>query len=83
LKAYGSNDLQYEKAVEDSVLSRNWTVRQILCAYQLWLLILSYFLFWGISCFLVVAHQIKYAEDAGYRAVFAVSTQGSPERRSS
>jgi MFS family permease len=73
LKAYGSNELQYEKAVEDSVLSRNWTVPQILCTYQLWLLILSYFLFWGISCFLVVSHQIKYAEDAGYRAGFAVS----------
>jgi len=73
LKAYGSNDLKSEKAMEDSVLSRNWTVPLMLRTYQLWLLILSYFLFWGVSCFLVLAHQIKYAEDAGYSAVFAVS----------
>jgi len=73
LKAYGSNDLKSERAVEDSVLSRNWTVPLMLRTYQLWLLILSFFLFWGVSCFLVLAHQIKYAEDAGYSAVFAVS----------
>jgi sugar phosphate permease len=73
LKAYGSNNLKSEKAVEDSVLSRNWTIPQMLRTYQLWFLILSYFLFWGISCFLVLAHQIKYAEDAGYSAVFAIS----------
>jgi MFS family permease len=73
LKAYGSNNLKSEKAVEDSVLSRNWTIPQMLHTYQLWLLVLSYFLFWGISCFLVEAHQIKYAEDAGYRAGFALS----------
>jgi MFS family permease len=73
LKAYGSNDLKSDKVVEDSVLSRNWTVPLMLRTYQLWLLILTYFLFWGVSCFLVLAHQIKYAEDAGYSAVFAVS----------
>jgi sugar phosphate permease len=73
LEAYGSNDLKSEKAVEDSVLSRNWTMQQMLRTYQLWLLVLSNFLFWGVSCFLVLAHQIKYAEDAGYSAVFAVS----------
>jgi len=73
LKAYGSEDLKSEKAVEDSVLSKNWTMPQILRTYQLWLLVLSNFLFWGVSCFLVLSHQIKYAEDAGYSSVFAVS----------
>ena len=73
LKAYGSNDLKSEKAVEDSVLSRNWTMPQMLRTYQLWFLVLSQFFFWGISCYLVLAHQIKYAEDAGYSAAFSVS----------
>jgi len=73
LKAYGSEDLKSENAVKDRVLSRNWTVPQMLRTYQLWLLVLSYFLFWGVSCFLVLSHQIKYAEDAGYSSVFAVS----------
>jgi MFS family permease len=73
LKAYGSEDLKSDKAVKDCILSRNWTVLQMLRTYQLWLLILYYFLFWGVSCFLVLAHQIKYAEDVGYSSVFAVS----------
>ena len=45
----------------------------MLHTYQLWLMVLSYFLFWGISCFMVLSHQIKYAEDAGYSSMFAVS----------
>jgi MFS family permease len=73
LKPYGSEDRKTEKTVEVVVQSRNWTVTQMLRAYQLWLLVLYFFLFWGISCFLVLAHQIKYAEDAGYSSVFAVS----------
>jgi|WetSurMetagenome_2_1015567.scaffolds.fasta_scaffold167748_1 sugar phosphate permease len=73
LKAYGSSDLKSEKTVGDGALSRDWTLPQMLRTYQFWLLILSYFLFWGIACFLVLAHQIKYAEDAGYSGVFAVS----------
>jgi MFS family permease len=73
LKAYGSEDRKSEKAANDSVPLKNWTVPQMLHTYQLWLLVLYFFLFWGISCFLVLAHQIKYAEDAGYSGVFAVS----------
>ena len=73
LKAYGSEDPETEKAVKDRVISRNWTMPQMLHTYQLWLMVLSYFLFWGISCFMVLSHQIKYAEDAGYSSMFAVS----------
>jgi MFS family permease len=73
LKAYGSEDLKSGKVGESGVPSRDWTLSQMVRTYQLWLLILSHFLFWGISCFLVLAHQIKYAEDAGFSAVFAVS----------
>jgi MFS family permease len=73
VRAYGSDDFRFEKYVEESVLARSWTVREMLHTYQLWLLVLYFFLFWGISCFLVLAHQIKYAVDAGYSAVSAVS----------
>jgi len=41
--------------------------------YQLWLLLLSYFLFWGVGCYLVLAHQIKFATDVGYSSTFAAS----------
>lgn len=73
LKAYGSDDLKSENTVEKNILLNDWTVPQMLHTCQLWLLVLYFFLFWGISCFLVLAHQIKYAEDAGYGTVFAVS----------
>jgi len=72
-RAYGSQEPHFEKYVEQSVLARSWTVREMLRTYQLWLLVLYFFLFWGISSFLVLAHQIKYAVDAGYSAVSAVS----------
>ena len=73
LKAYGSEERKPEDAAEGSAPSNSWTLPQMLRTYQLWLLVLYFFLFWGISCFLVLAHQIKYAEDAGYSGVFAVS----------
>jgi MFS family permease len=73
LKAYGSEEHKPENAAEESAPLNSWTLPQMLRTYQLWLLVLYFFLFWGISCFLVLAHQIKYAEDAGYSGVFAVS----------
>jgi MFS family permease len=73
VKAYGSDDFRLEKQVEEGALWGSWTVREMLHTYQLWLLVLYYFLFWGIASFMVLAHQIKYAVDAGYSAVSAVS----------
>ena len=73
LKAYGTRDFKSGTGVGSGVPSRDWTVPQMLRTYQLWLLIFYFFLFWGIAGFLVLAHQIKYAEDAGYSSVFAVS----------
>jgi MFS family permease len=73
LKAYGSEDLSSELTSGGSFPSRDWTIKQMLHAYPLWLLVISHFLFWGVSCSLVLSHQVKYAEDAGYNAVLAVS----------
>ena len=52
---------------------REWTLRAILSTHQLWLLVLSYALFWGIGGYMVLAHQVKFAEDAGYSSLFSVS----------
>ena len=73
LRAYGSEGLNTGKAIKDYNLSSGWTIYQMLHAYQLWFLILSKFLYWGISCFLVLAHQIKFAEDVGYSSEFSVA----------
>jgi len=41
--------------------------------HQLWLLVLSYFLYWGIGIYLVLAQQVKFVEDVGYSSTFAAS----------
>ena len=79
LKAYGADELAVTKeaAPEASetghAVSQDWTLRQALGTYQLWLLMLSYFLFWGIGSYMVLAHQVKFAEDVGYSSTFAAS----------
>jgi sugar phosphate permease len=52
---------------------RDWTFSQILRSPQLWLLISSYALYWGVAGYMVLAHQVRFAEDAGYSSIFSVS----------
>lgn len=52
---------------------RHWTLGRAMRTYQLWLLVLSVFLYWGIGTYLVLAHQIKFVEEAGYSSMFAAS----------
>jgi MFS family permease len=52
---------------------RDWTLGQALKTYQLWILVLSYLLFFGTACYLVLAHQVKFTEDVGYSSAFAAS----------
>ena len=40
---------------------------------RLWFLVMSQFLFWGIGCYLVLAHQIRFTEDIGYTGMFSAS----------
>ncbi|MBI2853449.1 MAG: MFS transporter [Chloroflexi bacterium] len=48
-----------------------WTLKKALKTYQLWLLILSHLLFWGVTSQSMLAHQVKFAEDVGYADQFA------------
>lgn len=50
-----------------------WTLADAMKRYQLWCLVAAFFLFWGTGHYLVLAHQIKFAEDAGYSIMFAAS----------
>jgi MFS family permease len=54
----------------------NWTLRQASRTYQLWLLVICQTLFWGVGCYMLLAHQVKFAQDMGYNAMFAASTFG-------
>jgi MFS family permease len=56
--------------------SRDWTLGQAMGTYQLWLLVLSYLLYWGVGAYLVLAHQVKFTVDAGYSSLFGASVFG-------
>ncbi len=52
---------------------RDWTLRRAMKTYQLWLLVISQPLYWGIGTYVVLAHQVKFAEDMGYSSTLAAS----------
>ena len=79
LKPYGSDEKAPAPGAEKKMagakipVTRDWTFSQILRSSQLWLLVLSYALYWGVAGYLVLAHQVRFAEDAGYSSMFSVS----------
>lgn len=52
---------------------KDWTLGEILRTRALWFLIVAYSLFWGMGIYMVLAHQVKFAQDAGYSSLFSVS----------
>jgi len=79
LKAYGAEELPATKGSMSGIVtvkapvSLDWTLSQAMRTYQLWLLVLSYSLHWGLGNYLVLAHQVRFAEDVGYSSIFAAS----------
>ncbi len=79
LKAYGAGESyppvppQAPASPSGNPGENDWTLGRAVKTYRLWLLMLSYFLFWGIGTYLVLAHQVKFVEDAGYSSTFAAS----------
>jgi MFS family permease len=79
LIAYGTTEstadraLPSETSYKQDYKSTDWTLGRAMLTYQLWLMVLSKFLFWGIGCYLVFAHQVKYTIDAGYSEMFSAS----------
>jgi MFS family permease len=55
---------------------RDWTLGRAMGTYQLWLMVLSFFLYWGVGAYLVLAHQVKFTMDAGYSSMLSASVFG-------
>lgn len=78
-KPYGADDtrgaieLETSAAVDRESVPNDWTLRKALSTYQLWFLIAAQSLYWGVGAFLVLGHQVKFAEDVGYSSTFAAS----------
>ncbi|MBI2869312.1 MAG: MFS transporter [Chloroflexi bacterium] len=60
-----------EPAAAPDITSPDWTLRRALRVPQLWFLVVSQFFFWGLGGYLLVAHQVKFAEDVGFSSAFA------------
>ena len=56
-----------------SLPARDWTLKTAFRTYQLWMLVLSEFFLWGIGLYMVLAHGVKFAEDAGFSSMVAAS----------
>jgi len=82
LRPYGATEPSFpfgsvaETERIETAVSNDWTLGRALRTYQLWLIVLSYLLYWGIGGYLVIAHQVKFAEDAGYSGMFSASIFG-------
>jgi sugar phosphate permease len=77
LTAYGTTEraavLGSKGASTMNLEASEWTLGQIMRSSQLWLLVLSYAFYWGIGGYLVLAHQVRFTEDAGFSSMFSVS----------
>jgi MFS family permease len=79
LEAYGASELFSTRDLPaGEVVVKNpppfeWTLGQLMRTYQLWFLVLSYFLYWGVGNYLVLAHQVKFIEDTGFSSMFSAS----------
>jgi len=74
MKPYGAEEAATGGEVEvDSPGAIDWTLAKAMKTHNLWLLVFSDFCYWGIGNYMVLAHQIKYAEDAGYSSLLAAS----------
>jgi len=82
LRPYGATEpllqgdsVQAEKTPRNLEI-RDRSLREILRTSQLWFLVIAYGLYWGIGCYLVLAHQVKFTEDVGYSSLFSTSIFG-------
>jgi MFS family permease len=82
LRAYGAGESSASTvslpgaAAPEVSASRDWTLASATRTHQLWLLILSYLLYWGLGNYLVLAHQVKFSVDVGYSSMFSASVFG-------
>ncbi len=71
MRAYGAAEKSAKMTLKAVAAAPDWTLRKAFKTYQLWLLVFSDFCFWGLGNYLIIAHQIKFSEDAGFSSIVA------------
>lgn len=62
-----------ESSAVENPAPTEWTLGRAMKTHQLWLMVSSYFFFWGVGDYLILAHQVKFAEDVGFSNTFGAS----------
>ncbi len=78
LQPYGEDISFYKESAKQTEIDPNYIppesrLIEVLKGSRLWLLVLSYALFWGIGCYLILAHQVRFMQDIGYDSFFSAS----------
>jgi sugar phosphate permease len=63
-----------KEGTESGGTSDEQTLPQVLRSPRLWLLVLSYALCWGVANYMILAHQVRFLEDAGFSSLHSSST---------
>ena len=78
MMAYGAEDSQplkpqprAEKKGEPPPLRGG--LKEVLQTPQLWFLVASYALYWGIAGYMIMAHQVRFLQDKGFSSAFSAS----------
>jgi len=77
LKPYGAEEekpaVMLQSGAAERPRKRDWTLRNALRTPQFWFLVAAQSLYWGLGAYMVLGHQVKFAEDVGYSSTFAAS----------
>jgi sugar phosphate permease len=80
IAAYGSEDagmpgarIPGEKRREEGAPAPQRGLKEVLQTRQLWFLVVSYALCWGIAGYMVMAHQVRFLQDKGFSSAFSAS----------
>jgi MFS family permease len=80
MMAYGAEDFQLPQAQsgvnkkgEKNAVPLGGRLKEVLQTKQLWFLVASYALYWGIAGYMVIAHQVRFLQDKGFSSSFSAS----------
>jgi MFS family permease len=73
MKPYDADITPTNLKPKEVIAGPDWTLKQAFKTHHLWLVVFSDFCYWGIGNYLILAHQIQFAEDAGYTSLVAAS----------
>jgi predicted MFS family arabinose efflux permease len=68
-----SSAIQVNKKGEKNAVPLGGRLKEVLQTKQLWFLVASHALYWGIAGYMVIAHQVRFLQDKGFSSAFSAS----------